>query len=195
MSTPDRRTLLLDTAIELLGEHGERAASHRSVDAAAGVPLGTTSNWFRTRRALLEAVVERFADRERAVSEALFERLSPQTPAELGRAMAVFAQEATGRHRALTLARYTILVETARQPDLRARLLLTGARVNAWFALHLKALGSADPDHDVHVLANYWTGLVLHQLAIPDPGFDPTDHLVRLVESLVPEPTVARSTR
>jgi hypothetical protein len=35
------------------------------------------------------------------------------------------------------------------------------------------------------VVGNYLTGLVLHQLAIPDPHFDPTDKIISLLESLV----------
>jgi hypothetical protein len=35
------------------------------------------------------------------------------------------------------------------------------------------------------VLGNYITGLMLHQLAIPDPGFDPADKITALLESLV----------
>ena len=35
------------------------------------------------------------------------------------------------------------------------------------------------------MLGNYITGLMLHQLAIPDPGFDPADKITALLESLV----------
>jgi hypothetical protein len=35
------------------------------------------------------------------------------------------------------------------------------------------------------VLGNYITGLMLHQLAVPDPGFDPADQITALLESLV----------
>jgi tetracycline repressor-like protein len=61
----------------------------------------------------------------------------------------------------------------------------TGSRVNAWFANWLTLIGSRDPSHDVHVLGNYLTGLMLHQLAVPDPGFDPADKVTALLESLV----------
>ena len=35
------------------------------------------------------------------------------------------------------------------------------------------------------MLGNYLTGLILHQLAIPDPGFDPVGKITALLESLV----------
>jgi hypothetical protein len=42
------------------------------------------------------------------------------------------------------------------------------------------------------VLGNYITGLMLHQLAIPDPAFDPTDAIVALLESLAGRRLVER---
>ena len=180
-----RRNNVLDAAIGLLGEQGVRAVTHRAVDSAAGLAEGSTSNYFRTRDALFDGIVERFAARERANWEELAAQLGPTTTAELARALATFAQSATGPQRTLTLSRYAILVEAARRPELRAQLLATGARVNAWFATWLRLVGSTDPDHDVHVVANYYTGLVLHQLAIPDPAFDPFAHLDSLLRSLV----------
>ncbi len=105
------REQILDAAIDLLRSGGADAVTHRAVDAAAGLPAGSTSNYFRSRNALLEAAVERFADRERANADAIAASLRPTTPAGLAEALAAFAIDATGPHRTLTLARYAILVE------------------------------------------------------------------------------------
>lgn len=182
---PTRREQLLDAAIEVLGERGIHGLTHRAVDAAAGLPVGSTSNHFRTRDSLLNAVVERISAREHANWENLATTIFPVTPQELARATAAFAQEATGTHRALTLARYAILVEAGIQPSLRAQLLATGARVNAWFMNWLRIAGSADPERDAPIIANHWTGIVLHELAIPDPAFDPYPQIAALVTSVV----------
>jgi hypothetical protein len=91
-------------------------------------------------------------------------------------------------HRELTLSRYALLVESANNPALREQMAATGARVSAWFTNWLRLVGSTDPDLHVHVIGNYLTGLVLHQLAIPDPHFDPTGELVLLLEALVGRP-------
>jgi AcrR family transcriptional regulator len=160
------------------------------VDAAARLPAGSTSNHFRTRDALLNAVVERISARERANWENLATTIYPVTPQELARAMASFAQEATGPHRTLTLARYAILVEAGIHPSLRAQLMATGARVNAWFMNWLRIAGSTDPERDAPIIANHWTGIVLHELAIPDPAFDPCPQIAALVTSVVrPRPS------
>lgn len=180
----ERRTELLDAAIEIVGTRGVHGLTHRAVDGAAGVPAGSTSNYFRTREALLDAVVERFAERERAHWDDLAAELRPTTPKELAQALASFARDSVGPHRTLTLSRYAILVEAAHRPELRAQLLATGARVNAWFLGWLYTAGSADPERDLPIVANYVTGVVLHELANPDPHFDPTDHLITLIEGL-----------
>jgi DNA-binding transcriptional regulator YbjK len=186
--------MLLDAAIEVLGERGMRALTHRAVDAGAGVAAGSTANYFPTREGLLEAVVEQVSAMERARFDEIAAKVCPATPAELGRAMAGWVREATGARRALTLSRYAILVEAGHNAKIRHQLAETGSKVNAWFANWLRLIGSRNTGHDVHVLGNYITGLMLHQLAMPDPGFDPTDKITALLESLVqPAGTPARN--
>jgi AcrR family transcriptional regulator len=181
----NRREMLLDAAIRVLGERGVRALTHRAVDAEAGVGVGSTVNYFPTREGLLEAIVERVSALERHHFDEVALTLSPTTPAELGRALAGVVRDSAGVHRALTLSRYAILVEAGINDTIRRRLAGTGSRVSAWFANWLRLIGSRDPDRHVHVVGNYLTGLVLHQLAVPDPDFDPTATIIGLLESLV----------
>ena len=192
---PNRRQTLLDAAIQVLGKRGVRALTHRAVDAEAGVTAGSAANYFPTRESLLEAIADQVSALERGHFDEIAAEVCPATPADLGRAIAGFARDVTGAHRALTLARYAILVEAGHNATIRSRLAQTGSRVNAWFANWLRLIGSRDTDHDVHVLGNYLTGLMLHQLAIPGPGFDPADTITALLESLVgPAGTPARNT-
>jgi DNA-binding transcriptional regulator YbjK len=186
----NRRDDLLDAAIALLGSDGVHGVTHRAVDAAAGLPAGSTSNYFRTRDALFEAVVERFAARERANFEDVAIAVAPTTPAELAKALAAAAVDSAGPNRTLTLARYAILVEAANRPALRPQLSATGARVTAWFTNWMRMVGSADPERDTRIVANFVTGAVLHQLSYPAPDFDPTEHLTHLIESLLRPQTV-----
>lgn len=66
MST--RREQVLDAAVELLAVRGLRALTHRGVDETAGLPAGSASNHFRTRKALLHGVSAHLVARdERAV--------------------------------------------------------------------------------------------------------------------------------
>ena len=169
-----------------------RAVTHRAVDAEAGVAAGSTANYFSSRDALFAAIVERFSERERANFDEVAITLCPRSPSELGRALAQVVRDSTATERTLTLSRYALLVESANNPALREQMAATGARVNAWFTNWLRLVGSHDPDHHMHVIGNYATGLVLHQLAIPDPEFDPTEKLVALVEAMIgPGPTAS----
>jgi AcrR family transcriptional regulator len=179
-----RRDALLDAAIRVLGGSGMRALTHRAVDAEAGMPAGSTANYFSTREALLEAVVERVSARERENFEAVAHTVHPTTPAELGRVLAAAAHDAVGIHRHLTLARYAVLVEAGHNPTIRRRVAETGNEVGTWFATWLRTIGSHDPGH-VPVIGDFVTGLVLHQLAVPDPAFDPTERITALLESLL----------
>jgi AcrR family transcriptional regulator len=153
---------------------------------AAGLPAGSTSNHFRTRDSLFEAVVERFVELERANWETVAARSSPRTPAEMAEALGAFAREATGTQRTLTLSRYALLVEGAQYPALRGSLAIGGARVNVYFENWLLRIGSTNPDRDLRIVANFLTGRILHDLAIPDPNFDPTADLIELIEALIP---------
>jgi DNA-binding transcriptional regulator YbjK len=182
-----RREDILDAAITLLGAQGVRALTHRAVDTAAGLPAGSTSNYFRTTDALFDAVAERFADRERQNWEEIALTMSPTTPAELAEAMAVFVHASVETERTLTLARYAVLVEAAVRPSLRPRLMATGARVNQYFTNWLRIAGVADPEAALPIVANYLVGLVLHQLAYPRPDFDPLPGLENLIRTLSAE--------
>ena len=55
-----------DAAIAVLAEQGARGLTHRAVDAEAGLPSGTTSNYARTREALLTLTLTRIAELEAA---------------------------------------------------------------------------------------------------------------------------------
>src|SRR5664279_5856370 len=59
----DRRAAMGDAAIAIIGGRGLRALTHRAVDQALALPDGSTSYYLRTRRALLERVVTRLAER------------------------------------------------------------------------------------------------------------------------------------
>jgi DNA-binding transcriptional regulator YbjK len=181
----NRREQLLDAAITVLGEAGMHGLTHRTVDAAAGLPAGSCSNHFRTRDALLNAVVERFAAREKAAWDDIAARTSPTNPSELVEAVVAMAREAAGPLRTLTLARYAILLESAIHPPLRQQLLATGSRVRNWFMNWIKTAGSTDPERDAPVLMNHYSGVILHELAVPDPAFDPTDQFTAIITAVI----------
>ena len=180
---PDRRTTLLDAALELVGTQGMRGLTHRAVDTAARVPSGSTSNYFRTREALILGIVERFIAREREMAVGPDDDVDP-SPQGVAEALARFVHRAVGPDRAVTLARYAILVETAQNPALRPGMAPGAAQVDAWTLDLITRAGSRDPARDLGVLANYVTGLVLHELALPAPDLDPATRIRAVIDVL-----------
>src|SRR5919202_6967900 len=114
-----RRERLLDAAIQLVGVQGLTALTHRAVDAAARVPTGTTSNYWRTRQALLDALVDRVVARERDRWEQLTQATFPSTARELAGTLAVLARVANWPDSLLVVARYSKLIEAAQHEDIR----------------------------------------------------------------------------
>ena len=78
---PDRRALIAASAVTIIAEQGPRALTHRAVDQSLELPAGSTSYYFRTREALLEATALHIVHRSRSIFDELRER--PSDPAAL----------------------------------------------------------------------------------------------------------------
>ena len=57
-----RRDVVTDSAIARVAEQGVRGLTHRAVDALAELPVGSTSNVYRTRDALITGIMERIGE-------------------------------------------------------------------------------------------------------------------------------------
>lgn len=62
MSRPSTREKILDTAIALLHERGYTACGVREITEAAGVPLGSFTNHFRSKEAFAALVLDRYIE-------------------------------------------------------------------------------------------------------------------------------------
>lgn len=159
----ERMAALADAAIHVVATKGMRGLTHRAVDAQAGLPAGSTSAYFRTRKALVEGVVQRLADLDNAeVVDA-----SMTVPRDLDRLSEgvahVFDQwMTTARER--TLARYACLLEATHHPELRG-ILTHGERPRAQARELLAALGAEDPERQSRDLVAFLDGLVFDRLA------------------------------
>lgn len=159
-----RRQELADVAIATLAREGMRGLTHRAVDRAAGLPEGSTSYYFRTRDALLEAVVRRLAE----VTAGDLGALPTSAPGGLdGLAHAIAAvlerwvTEQADRH----LARYELALEANRRPRIRDLLSDTGARLRDQVADLMAASGvPVGPERAADLVA-YLDGLVFDRLA------------------------------
>lgn len=171
-----RRLLLLQTTLRLIADDGIDAVTHRSVADAANVPLGSTTYWFSSRQEMLREALEHFA---RLEIEALNEHLDSVLGKRLSRRQLVdeFADllmVQLGDQRWRTVAQYALLQEAARRPKLEA---VCREWSEAWgLALSglFESLGSTDPRLEAHMFLGMLDGLLLGQLAAPDPQFEHT---------------------
>lgn len=135
-----RRTHLADAAIATLAAHGMRGLTHRAVDRKAELPEGSTSYYFRTRLALLEAIVDRLA--ETTADELGDTPLGLDDLADVAAAR-LYAWMTHDRER--HLARYEISLEAMRRPELRAIFDASRARIRGQVAAAFAEHGAADP--------------------------------------------------
>ncbi|MGW6391592.1 TetR/AcrR family transcriptional regulator [Streptomyces sp. NPDC055103] len=117
----NRRDLLGDAAIEVLAAAGGRGLTHRAVDAAAAVPLGTTKNYFPTRDALLRAAAERCAEQyHRTAAELTPAGVEPVDREGLVALLGGLLRNVAGPGRARMLAYLELQAEAARRGWLAA---------------------------------------------------------------------------
>ena len=169
-STRDRA---LDAAVQLVGEQGIRALTHARVDERAELPKGSTSNWFRTRDALVAGVITWLAEVERAEFAA---GGAPRitSPDELVDALSDFVAMQTTQLAGRTRTRYAMFLEGNKDPTLLAPLLEQRARYVEWTTALLAGIGAASPAAAARTLMAASEGLVLHRLTIdPDAEIRP----------------------
>ena len=183
ITTPGGRTKQVgDAAVAVLADHGARGLTHRAVDRAAGLPPGTTSNYARTREALLTLALTRIAELDAAdgADGLAGPEAGRRDGPEAGRRDAPEADGAgladglarmlhrmitdTGTRRRL-LARFELAFEATRRPGLRAAYDEMGGRFRAEAARLLAAAGSAEPDRDAWTLIAWMEGTAFYALA------------------------------
>jgi DNA-binding transcriptional regulator YbjK len=157
-----------DAAIAVLAEQGARGLTHRAVDLAGDLPPGTTSNYARTRAALLMLTLRRIAELDAAqANEPSADVDAPLTAAGLTGLLA------TMLHRTLTdeaprrrvLARLELAFEATRRPELRTAYDELGGGFRAQVAELLALAGSATPARDAWTLIAWFEGTAFYALA------------------------------
>jgi TetR/AcrR family transcriptional regulator, regulator of biofilm formation and stress response len=169
-----RREHILRATIELIGEHGTDAVTHRAVAERAGLPLSATTYWFESREELLAETLL-LANREEVERlERLVLDLAPREfdVAEWAGAVAhAFATDLgcdPTRHVAFT----ELALEATRRP-------WVAEEVARWHAAHLRlaelglrAAGVEDPHADAPLVVATITGFMLGQLVTPVEDFE-----------------------
>jgi TetR/AcrR family transcriptional regulator, regulator of biofilm formation and stress response len=165
-----RREALLRAAIELLGETGVKSVTHRAVAERAGVPLASTTYYFRSVKELIEEalklhVAERVAELEGLAEVALNAAGASVTQiAERMAAVLVAAPTPT------LVAQYQMYLEAGRSPALQPAASEALAAFEGLIARVLAALGAQEPQAAAEAFFALFDGFALHRLARPrDP--------------------------
>ncbi|WP_305093090.1 TetR/AcrR family transcriptional regulator [Prescottella sp. R16] len=183
----ERRQLLADAGLTVLADQGARGLTHRAVDREAGVPVGTTSNYFRSRDALVAGLVARIGERL-TPDETVLAALSTREP---GRELfADYMRDIVRRltvNRDVTLALFELRLESARNPDIAAMMSdwgRTGFEADVAFNTAAGLPGGAREIALFHYAVD---GLLLDRLTTPLMPDTSTDEIVdALVAGLLP---------
>jgi DNA-binding transcriptional regulator YbjK len=157
---------VLEAAVGLLGTEGLRALTHARVDAQAGIPSGSTSNYFRTRAQLLIGVNDWIAEHDLAGADDI--ATAPQTPADLVEGLAAGIEMLTGPDRVVTAARLTLFMEANHNPEIRAAVSHTRTVMERSIVTVMARLGAADPHSTALALMACSEGIILHRIARHD---------------------------
>jgi AcrR family transcriptional regulator len=166
-----RADSVADAAVAVLADQGMRGLTHRAVDEAAGLPIGSTSNLARTRAALLEMTLIRLASLE-AEEYAPFPQASapadpggPASPAEtLVEAITHGLTTALTTGRPATLARFELALEATRRPELRVLYNRLGRDFQLMVVDLLAQAGSRSPGADARTLVSACEGILFYHL-------------------------------
>ena len=156
------RARALDAAIDLVGTRGLRALTHAGIDDHAGLPRGSTSNYFRTRLSLLSGVVDRLVELELLAVDATF---SPASTDEFVDALCALLASMTRDNRTQTTARLVLFLEASHHADLRDALSRGRTAMETTAVLALARLGARDPLTAAGAVAACFEGLLLHSIA------------------------------
>jgi DNA-binding transcriptional regulator YbjK len=169
-----RREHIVRATLELIGEHGPDAVTHRAVAERAGVPLSATTYWFDSKEQLLQETLLLAAREEVERLERLVLDLAPREfevhewAAEVASMFAADLAADPIRHVAFT----ELVLEGTRRPWL-------AEEVARWHVAHLRlaelglrAAGSPDPRGDAPLLVAAITGFMLGQLVTPTDDFE-----------------------
>src|SRR5699024_11046314 len=114
----DRRTLIADSAIEVVARDGVRALTHRAVDSEAGLPSGATSCCCRTRAPPITLTVDRLSSLLRGFVEVSgIQELDSSDADDVLSTLTSMVDGLLANYRGELAARWALIVELTGEAD------------------------------------------------------------------------------
>ncbi|WP_030610287.1 TetR/AcrR family transcriptional regulator [Streptomyces sclerotialus] len=185
---PERRTALVDAAIEVLARDGARGLTFRAVDAEAAVPKGTASNYFASRDELLAQVTGQIHQRIAPDPDEVIEVMKAPHGRELVTELMGWINRRVTENRTGYLAMLELRLEATRRPELRTELTATIRGVLEEDIRFHEEGGLPGDRTAVMLMYLAMTGLMLEQLTLPGvvPGEETDGLIAALVDRVIP---------
>jgi DNA-binding transcriptional regulator YbjK len=180
-----RRNELLEATLRILGTDGASFVTHRSVAAAAHLPIAATTYYFASKDEMIKEAfrlhAQKEADRVIGAASAIDSTL---TVDELADRLAEFVYDGLHAARSSLVAEYELLLQSARRPELEefARIFLDAVR--EVLVGIVSQIGSSSPEQDVRIIMAVLAGLEVDNLATPSTALE-IDELRVLIRRLL----------
>jgi TetR/AcrR family transcriptional repressor of nem operon len=181
---PGKRERLIAAARQLLHEHGVESTTLADIATAADIPLGNVYYYFKTKDALVSAVIEAYGEAYATASTVLDRHRTPQ-----GRLKALIRTWTASREQ---LARHGCPVGSLcseldkRDEQLRAQAAAVLAQMLDWAQEQFQALGRPDARELAVALVAAYEGVALLANTLHDPELITAEgrRLERWIDSL-----------
>ncbi|RSM35466.1 TetR family transcriptional regulator [Amycolatopsis balhimycina DSM 5908] len=171
-----RRAALVEAAAKLLVEGGFDAVRHRAVAERAGLPLASTTYYFKSLEDLVTAAVEHHSKAELATGRRRLEELATRNrgvQATVELVLEMLLGPASGDADAdaeAVLLRYERLVATGRRPYLRPLMRTLSAQLNELLTEIFARSGTPVTEAELDRLVALVDGAVVNALIAIDPA-------------------------
>lgn len=165
----DRRAVIADAALLLIGREGARGLTHRGVDAEAGLPEGSTSYYCRRRADLLALALRRHAELDRRSLGLLEAKLArpAKSRADLAKQLSLVLRKwISALSREELTARFELFLACSREPALRAMVEEQRAMFLRILAQRLKMHGVPRPLTVAAAMIALIEGLLLERVRV-----------------------------
>lgn len=185
---PGRRRELSDAAVCVLAQQGSRGLTHRALDDEAGVPRGTSSNFFATKDSIIDAILVRISERL-APDPDVHARLALREPGkELFTAYMKDIVQRLNSDRDAALALFELRLEATRRPHVEVAIstwLREGLASDVAFNARMGLPGS---EREVALFHYAINGFIFDQITVAvDPEANSDEVIEHFVERLLPD--------